>query len=238
MNKEIFLKELRRFLGGIPEEEREQAIHYYEDYFADAGPENEQKVIEELGSPIDLAKQIMSSNQENIAYGQGNDFHYTADYPNIYNNEKNSGQSSQNHEYNTANGQPQKSWKQDSGKITILVILALLAIPVGIPLISAIFSLLISVFAVILALIITGFCIGFALVLGGIILLFSSLLLITACSPASILVTSGISLIMISIGSFLFWFTIIFCCKFFPAAFSGLCNCFRSIGKKIKNFFN
>ena len=74
MNKEIFLRELRRFLADIPEEEREQALTYYEDYFEDAGPENEQKVIQELGSPIDVAKQIKATNQENIAYGQGNDF--------------------------------------------------------------------------------------------------------------------------------------------------------------------
>ena len=84
MNKEIFLRELRRFLADIPEEEREQALTYYEDYFEDAGPENEQKVIQELGSPIDVAKQIKATNQENIAYGQGNDFQKDKAYPNVY----------------------------------------------------------------------------------------------------------------------------------------------------------
>lgn len=237
MNKEIFLKELRCFLADIPEEEREQAIHYYEDYFADAGSENEDTVIAELGSPVDLAKQIMSANLENIAYGQGNDFHYAADYPNIYSEEKISGHSSENFESHTAGKQTKKGWTQDSGKITILIILALLAIPVGIPVISTIFALLVTVFAIILTLIITVFCIGFALGLGGIILLFGCLLLIPAHNPASILVTAGISLIMISIGIFLFWFTIIFCHKFLPVTFRRTCNCFHSIWKKIKNFF-
>ena len=79
-----FLRELRRFLADIPEEEREQALTYYEDYFEDAGPENEQKVIQELGSPIDVAKQIKATNQENIAYGQGNDFQKDKAYPNVY----------------------------------------------------------------------------------------------------------------------------------------------------------
>ena len=75
MNKDIFLRDLGRFLSDIPQDEREQALKYYEDYFEDAGPENEQQVIQELGSPVELAKQIKASSQENIEYGQGTDFH-------------------------------------------------------------------------------------------------------------------------------------------------------------------
>ena len=40
MNKDIFLRDLGRFLSDIPQDEREQALKYYEDYFEDAGPEN------------------------------------------------------------------------------------------------------------------------------------------------------------------------------------------------------
>ena len=51
MNKASFLQKLRELLSGIPSAEAEEALDYYRDYFADAGEENEAKVIEELGSP-------------------------------------------------------------------------------------------------------------------------------------------------------------------------------------------
>ena len=41
MNRQLFMRDLARFLSDLPVEEREQALNYYEDYFEDAGPENE-----------------------------------------------------------------------------------------------------------------------------------------------------------------------------------------------------
>lgn len=273
MNKEIFLRDLRRFLADIPEDEREQALNYYEDYFEDAGPENEQKVIEELGSPIDIAKQIMATNQENIAYGQGNDFHQTTDYPNVYENTDNAkkgsqnfggtsnhskqanwsqstNQYSQNQYYNNpysqgygtqtgGNGQQQKKrWTQDSSKVTIVIILAILAIPVGIPLVSAIFGILVSICAVIFSLIGVCFGVGSALAVSGVVTLIASFFLTSSAGIASVLVTAGIGLVMFSVGVFMFWLAILFCGKFFPAVFSGIGKCFHTIGNGIKNFFN
>lgn len=58
MNKEAFIRRLRELLAGLPQNEAAEAIQYYEDYFADAGAENEAKVIEELGSPEKVAANI------------------------------------------------------------------------------------------------------------------------------------------------------------------------------------
>ena len=54
MTKYEFLGDLSRLLKDLPEEERKQALHYYEDYFADAGEDNEQEVLNELGSPENM----------------------------------------------------------------------------------------------------------------------------------------------------------------------------------------
>ena len=59
MNKASFLQKLRELLSGIPSAEAEEALDYYRDYFADAGEENEAKVIEELGSPEKVAANIL-----------------------------------------------------------------------------------------------------------------------------------------------------------------------------------
>lgn len=75
MNREAFLWRLRELLSGIPEQEAREAVQYYEDYFADAGAENEAKVIEELGSPEKVAANIRAdlgyTDSERAASGGG-----------------------------------------------------------------------------------------------------------------------------------------------------------------------
>ncbi|MBP5491513.1 MAG: DUF1700 domain-containing protein [Clostridiales bacterium] len=59
MNKETYLQELRKALKVLPQEDRDEAVEFYEEYFDDAGFENESKVIEELGDPKVLGKKIL-----------------------------------------------------------------------------------------------------------------------------------------------------------------------------------
>ena len=59
MSKQEFMEELEVLLGELPKEEREEAIRYYDAYFEDAGAENEQAVIAELGSAGRVAAQIL-----------------------------------------------------------------------------------------------------------------------------------------------------------------------------------
>ena len=55
MNRKKFIEELAFLLQDIEDAEREEAMQYYEDYFDEAGPENEQQVINDLGSPERVA---------------------------------------------------------------------------------------------------------------------------------------------------------------------------------------
>lgn len=58
MNRADFMKNLAELLVDVSPAEREEAIQYYNDYFDDAGAENEQSVIASLGTPEQLAKTI------------------------------------------------------------------------------------------------------------------------------------------------------------------------------------
>lgn len=60
MNKEIYLKELRNKLKRLPMDEVEAALAYYHEYFDEAGEENVDKVIRELGTPSHVATQILA----------------------------------------------------------------------------------------------------------------------------------------------------------------------------------
>ena len=64
MNKYEFLSQLRNELSSVSQEERDAAMSYYEEFFSDAGEENEQAVIASLGSPHDLAHSIISENSK------------------------------------------------------------------------------------------------------------------------------------------------------------------------------
>ncbi len=64
MNKAEYLAALAHELCGLPPEEQRNALQYYEDYFADAGIENEATVIDELGTPAHVAQQILQDFRE------------------------------------------------------------------------------------------------------------------------------------------------------------------------------
>lgn len=58
MNRNEFMRELELLLADLSQTEKEEALEYYNNYFEDAGPENEEIVIKELGSPAQVAQSI------------------------------------------------------------------------------------------------------------------------------------------------------------------------------------
>lgn len=62
MNKTEFMNQLNNLLYRLPNNERITALNFYAEYFDDAGIENEQSVIKELGSPQRIARQILSES--------------------------------------------------------------------------------------------------------------------------------------------------------------------------------
>ena len=45
MNRQEFMNQLERLLSDVPEAERQDALAYYEDYFDEAGPEQEAQAV-------------------------------------------------------------------------------------------------------------------------------------------------------------------------------------------------
>lgn len=59
MNKQEYMEQLKKRLKRLPPEDFERAVEYFEEYFAEAGVENEEKAIEDLGTPQEAADQII-----------------------------------------------------------------------------------------------------------------------------------------------------------------------------------
>ena len=71
MNRAEFMRRLAALLEDVAPTEREEAIQYYNDYFDDAGAENESDVIAALGTPEELARSIRAGLNDG---GSGGEF--------------------------------------------------------------------------------------------------------------------------------------------------------------------
>lgn len=67
MTREEYMKTLAHNLRRLPKEDYDKAIEYFEEYFEEAGPEQEQQAIDDLGSPEEAAKElIMNLAEKNV----------------------------------------------------------------------------------------------------------------------------------------------------------------------------
>ncbi|MBQ8327159.1 MAG: DUF1700 domain-containing protein [Lachnospiraceae bacterium] len=123
MNRIEFMQQLEMLLADISEAERADAIKYYNDYFDDAGIENEAGVIEQLGSPEQVAQNIKAD-----AFGTENVNHtYTSqDAPNM------------NHTY--TNQQPQNN-DRDGATLALVVVLIIVTFPLWMSLAGALIGI-------------------------------------------------------------------------------------------------
>lgn len=70
MDKETYIRILKKKLEGLPEEDIQDAVAYVTEYFDEAGVGNEQSVIEELGPPSKFAATIKADSATKIVKGQ------------------------------------------------------------------------------------------------------------------------------------------------------------------------
>lgn len=59
MTRTEYLSQLNKYLKRLPAKDYQEAMEYFTEYFDEAGPENEQTVIEELGTPKEAAQEIL-----------------------------------------------------------------------------------------------------------------------------------------------------------------------------------
>ncbi len=67
MSREEFMRQLEMLLTDVSEEEKREALSYYQSYFEDAGVENEERILKELETPQKVAATIKADlNMEKI----------------------------------------------------------------------------------------------------------------------------------------------------------------------------
>lgn len=187
MNREEYMRLLTIALKDIPQSEKDEALQYYNDYFDDAGVENEQEVMKALGSPASLAESIMKEFSE----GEGKFENYRNTYEQT---------NYQNGYMNNESGKSKK--KMSGGMIALIVILLILASPMILALGTSVIGILIGIFGAIFGVVVSLAAMVFALicvVIACVIAAFS----VGLISPFSAVVMVGVGLATIGICIFL-----------------------------------
>ena len=217
MNAYEYLQALRAALAVLPDDEIDSAMRYYEDYFLDAGDENAEKVIEQLGPPEQVAEAILR-DYTGVARRR----------PERFEEEK----------AQTVDGVPLgrdgKPLTRKKGinpwMLACIVLLALIFGPIAVAVIGGIIvaavGLIVGVAACVVAVP------AATLIGGGALVLFSFLLWAT---PASALATLGAGLAVGAVGLLLVLLVIKLCILFVPPIIRGLVALIRWPTQKIRN---
>ncbi|MBS5150701.1 MAG: DUF1700 domain-containing protein [Butyricicoccus pullicaecorum] len=222
MNAYEYLQKLREALSVLPDDEIAQAMHYYEDYFLDAGDEN--AVIAELGSPEQVAQSILN---EYTGMARRRPEHFDD-----VNQETIDGIPLDD----KGNAIRQKPRKKGINPWVLLAIV-LLGLPIGLPILVVLSGISIAVLAAIFgvgaALIAILIALPFALCIGGgLLFLFSFFLW---AQPFSALATLGIGFVCAGAGFLLTLLVIKLMVMVAPPAVRALVSGLRWLLKKIRD---
>ena len=256
MNRAEFMRRLSALLNDVPPSERDAAMQYYNDYFDDAGAENEGGVIASLGTPEELARSIKAGLNEGQAAGEFTEsgFHGYAHTPKdevmnpndaatddyyrrtggkgIYGGRKDSGRGSDPYSQpgGPGNGCTADRKKMSGGTIALLVILAVVTFPVWAGLLSAAFGIVMGLFAMLFGIFVAFLAVGIALIVAA-AALFITGFAFCVTEPLAGISLIGCSLIALAFGIVFVWLTVLMAGAAIPAAVKLI----GALGRKIFN---
>lgn len=173
MNRKQFIRELENKLISLPYEERKKAISYYEEYFDDAGAENEDNVICELGDIERIAQEIIensSSSSDSISVNKfvitEENYHVSSESNKVYSNDYNGYDRNNNSQAHSRSGY---EGRQKPKMKTIYIVLIVIGAIASFPIIMTLFGLLMGLFGMIIGVIGAAF----GIVVSGIVAVFS-----------------------------------------------------------------
>ena len=191
MNRTQFMLELAALLQDISVEERTEAMKYYNDYFDEAGEENEAEIIRELGSPAKVAAEIKAGlNGKDQEEGEFSETGYTD--PRF--SQKDSPARQEPETYGSGNRrEPPRSNR--TLKIILIILIILFGLPIILPValvvLCVIAGLAIAAFAVVFACVVAAFAIAVI----GVVMFFAGIVALVPDLPAGLaLIGSGLLL--------------------------------------------
>lgn len=189
MTRKEYMEQLKKYLKRLPKEDYDNAIEYFSEYFDEAGPENEQQVMEELGQPKEAARELLLNLlQESVGDSKDITEEKTAALPaagSYYGESSHAHSRTDSGNLSTTGYSTSAGKKRSPGKIILLAFLVICASPVSI-------ALLFAGLAVLAAVIFSMAVTGVSAIAGGIVLTGCGMTLIARSLAAScMMVGSG-----------------------------------------------
>ena len=212
-----FMKQLQVLLSDISENEREEALQYYNDYFDDAGPEEEARILKELGSPEQVARKIKAGLSDDASEFSEQGYRDTRFDENGAAPAASTSTASES-AGETAPKKERNLWKL-LAIILLCIVLGHFVIPVGFGLLAVLFGLLLAVVLTVAAVLLSGIVIFIAgiFVIGvGLIQLFTV--------PALGIATAGAGCLLTALGILLSLALLWIALKVVPVLVHGLVN--------------
>lgn len=210
-DKAIFMNQLEYLLQDMSEEEKREAIQYYYDYFEDAGEENEELIIKELGSPERIAAIIRADLNSSLE--GGGEFTETGYVDPRFQEPPRPLAERTQLEESTFTQEEKKPGSNDQRvlKAILLIILAIVVVPLMFRILGGITNGALRLAAALLGLFIVPGMMALSAFIGGIIAIMVGIgsMVAMAVSPASGILAIGLGLLFIGGGFFLlilcFW---------------------------------
>lgn len=247
MNRKAFMKELEGLLQNIAPAERQEALQYYNDYFDDAGVENEQEVIEHLGSPKSIAENIIndisqtepsaSMWQQNAANPRAVASYREADASGFQGemqqewttqNQNAYAQGVYSGEQQAGSAQPKNGQGLSGGVIALIVVLAVLSFPIWGGLAAGLFGLLLGLAVAWFGMIVAFACVALAQILVLLVLVVVGFMCMTV-SPLSGVALIGGGFICAAVGILFLMLTVAMAGIATPAICRGIGWTFRKL---------
>lgn len=226
MTRKEYMEQLKKYLKRLPKEDYDNAIEYFSEYFDEAGPENEQQVMEELGQPKEAARELLLNLlQESVGDSKDIIEEKTAALPaagSYYGESSHAHSRTDSGNLSTTGYSTSAGKKRSPGKIILLAFLVICASPVSI-------ALLFAGLAVLAAVIFSMAVTGVSAIAGGIVLTgFGVTLIARSLAAACMMVGSGF--LMAGAGILVGVLTI-YICKWCAMGIGRLVN--RLVRKKV-----
>lgn len=234
MTKQEFMYRLAQQLISLPPEERVCALKFYDEYFADAGEENWEAVLRDLGSPEEVARTIKEDfAQRNPGYDPGSQYTYRPGP------QYQPGQGRQTYTTNPdtrvrqGSGQPQVYRRgMSGGAVALVVVLLVLGSPIWLTLLLVALGLIIGLVGLVIGLVVAAVTATGAMVLGGVACAWAAVTAL-ALTPGLRLLGLGGGLIITGIGLLAALLGIWIAAHVLPALFRGLVDlCRRPFHRK------
>ena len=221
MKRSEFIEQLESLLCDVSVEDRQDALEYYKDYFDDAGVENEEQIISDLGSP----KKVATIIRESLRSGKTSEGEYSErGYQNERFNEK--------EELIEGNcGEGKKTKHRNRPDVLLIIILTIFVSPILLALFAVLFAMFVGIGGVIFGFAVSGIALllsGIAVFIGGIVMLF--------ISPPTAMFLCGTGMILSVVGLILTILMIKVIKTFLPPLFRTIINwCRRPFHRKEMN---